>query len=222
MKSSVISTVRVLRVAGLIFVLLASATATLLAQTVTIDYNFHSFIPPNSIPVNWKLPWHEDGFTTARIGGAISDALLKLEIPKTGDSPPYSGTLFLTSNGSTASSVLVTNDSLSTFDFRSLDIVGIVAGTGSATNLARITSSAGGTYDLFGTPNGTTLSFSDVQWEGLSFVKVEFLSSASHFPGSVELDNFVVQPNAVPEPSYYWFVAFGLCGWFGSKSKVLR
>ncbi len=219
MNALVISIVRVLRNAGVAILLFLNSGFSSQGHIVSIGFDYPNLIPPGSFPVNWHLPWHEDGFTTARLSGA-TDAV---GIRATGRGlPPYPGTLYLTSRGLVVSSVTITNDSFLTFDLLSLDLLSIGTGIDSTTNFARVTSSAGGAHDLFGTTPGTTLSFSGVQWENLSFVNVEFLSSDVFSAGGVELDNFVLQPNSVPEPSSFWLGIVSLSGWFWIKFKAPR
>jgi len=175
---------------------------------VTIDFDYQKQVkpspfPPNVLPPDWRLPWHEDGYIVgstnrsdfAQIIGTITDR---------GDSPPYPGVLNLF-GARGMSSVTITNETSFTFDLLSVDVLTLGLGLNSPTNYAAIISSAGGRFSLLGTPDGTTVQFpGGSQWQNLTFLRVEFLTA---FPADgLQLDNFVLQ-TSVPEPS-----AFALIG----------
>jgi hypothetical protein len=196
MNAQRIYSCRALRLSIVIGCILFADVMPPLAQSVTIGFGSMGEGPGQ------LLPWQEGGFTVAsltssnapfiRLGGGFLDG----------------GRALRFNGGINLSSAIITNDSMLTFDLLSLDIVSLNT-LGSGTNYMRIVSSAGGSYDLFDTPNGTTLSFTNSEWENLSYLKVEFLSSSPSFVG-LELDRIVVQ--SVPEPSIILLCALFLFG----------
>ena len=186
--------------AAVVILIFESVRAT--QGSVTIDFDWPYLIPPGTFPADWKLPWDQNGFTAARTSGTPALQADLTSYPPT--PPPYPAAVFFPANGLVLSSIILTNDAAAPFDLLSVKLIGLSAGGGATTNFARILSSKGGSYDLWGTPNGTTLSFSGNQWQNLSFVKVAFLcNNVGLPPAGLEVDNFVVQTSLVPEPSSF-------------------
>lgn len=177
-------------------------------QTVTLDFTFTSPPGPGS-----HLPWQEDGFTVT--GWTTSNSTMLNPRVATVSGGGVSGVLLFSGGTKVVANALITNDSASHFDLLSFDVVGLDLAHHGPTNFARITSSAGGVFDLFGTTPRSTLSFSGSQWEGLSDLKIEFLYEGDGTPPYVfpvlSLDNFVLHTVAVPEPSVCALVGSAGC-----------
>jgi len=162
MKISVIPQCGRLRIIAAVIVLWLSNLVSLRSQPVTID-----FTTVSPIWLSVPLPWHEDGFTVASL-----TQVNPLQFPGNSNPrvmagsklSPQGGYLQFLSANTNIVTALITNDVLRPFNLQSLDVIGLNM---DATNYARISSSAGGTYDLFGTPAGDTLSFTGSQWENL-------------------------------------------------------
>ncbi|MGC3956750.1 MAG: hypothetical protein QM813_01940 [Verrucomicrobiota bacterium] len=125
---------------------------------------------------------------------------------------PQGGYLQFLSANTNIVAAFITNDFQQPFDFLSLDVVGLNM---TATNYARISSSAGGVFDLFGTSAGTTLSFAGPSWENLSYLLIEFRAPLFR-PSPIldrlamDLDNIVLRPAIIPEPTGFGLVV-GVC-----------
>jgi hypothetical protein len=167
-------------------------------QSVTIDFTRTRGNP------SVNIPWSEDGFTVTsptpvEFGkpGGVS-VTTGNSIPGTTPFPP-SGLLQFRAGGLsyTLVTAFLTNDLSQTFDLLSLDFYSARLST---TSYARVYSSAGGSFDLLATPDQTTLTFNGDAWRNLSFVAVDLLS-VRDTSSQLLLNNFVVQVNAVPEPS---------------------
>lgn len=171
------------------------------AQPVTLDFTVS---PPTWLAA--PLPWHEDGFTVASLTTNVSPGPWSPANPIVGRARGTTNDWALQFNGASdfVARGVITNDANVTFDLLSLDVS---LSSSSGLNLARISTSAGGVYDLPATPGQGTLQFSGVGWENLSFVLIEFQTTYSpiSYPTiprpSLFLDNIVLLPAAVPEPA---------------------
>lgn len=199
---------RALRISPVLGCIVFAVAMPLLGGTVRIGFGSIGDGP---------LPWREAGFTVTSLTSLNSPFIS--EQTTLGD--PRGHALFF-NGGMNMSSAIITNDSMLTFDLLSLEIDRLNT-LGSGTNYLRIISSAGGSYDFLNTPDGTTLSFTNSEWENLSYLRVDFLSSFPVFVG-LELDNIVVQ--TVPEPSTMLLCAlflllFGIAGIVRLKRNTL-
>jgi hypothetical protein len=218
MNALVISFVRVLRNAGVVLLVFFNQGSAVRAHSATIDFDYPNPIPPNPHPPDWRLPWREDGYTVVA-GDPFQGSRILATIPVTGGSPPYPGLLQIVGSSSSVGLVIITNDASLPFDLVSVDVVNVSLGFNSPTNYASIKSSAGGSYSLLGTPNGTTVYFGDSHWRDLSFLRIEFLTDTRPSLG-LELDNFVFQPGVVPEPSNLWFCVLAVAGILWGKRRA--
>lgn len=170
-------------------------------QSVTIDFT-------RTRETSLGIPWTEDGFTVASItqqqpfGGGLFVTAVSSG-PVVGN-PPSAGLLQFRAGSeysfrSDSVSAILTNNLQQSFNLLSLDFYSYSSGFMAATNYARVYSSAGGSFDLLGTSNQTTLTFDGSAWRNLSYVKVDFIMQGA-ISSQLLLDNFVVQVNAVPEP----------------------
>lgn len=191
---------------GILF-LLFSSLVSLRAQPVTID-----FTTPSLTWLSAPLPWHEDGFTVASLTQVGSPQFPLNSNPRVivgNKLSPYGGYLQFLSENTNPVVALITNDAQRAFDLLSLDVILLRM---YPTNLARISSSAGGTYDLFGASDESTLLFSGPQWESLSYLRIEFQSPLFGATTLLErlgmgLDNIVLRPVVVPEPTGLGLIA---------------
>jgi len=220
MNAEVISSPSWLRNAVCVLAMLAGLGGFARAQTATIDFDYPDPVPPRYYPPDWNLPWSEDGYTVAseRGGGAG----IQGDIPVTSAPPPYPGFLQLHGTTSRVGYIFITNDASLLFDLLSVDVLTVGLGTGASTNYASIISSAGGSLSLLGTPNGTTIHFGeDGNWRGVSFIRIECLTDT--FPSDgLQLDNFVLQPAAVPEPSLLGFLVLAGSVVLSTRIRRLR
>jgi hypothetical protein len=193
------SAARLLKPASVVVALGLVATVAN-GQSVTID-----FTRTRGNPMN--IPWSEDGFTVTTPTPAEFPKPSGVSVIAESINPeepiplPPSGLLQFQSGGSGYPLVtaFLTNNFHQPFDLLSLDFHSFTGGL-FTTNFARVYSSAGGSFDLLDTPNETTLTFNGAAWRNLSFVAVDFYSEGA-LSSQLLLDNFVVQVNAVPEPS---------------------
>jgi hypothetical protein len=225
MKAFLVSVVRRLRSAGSVGYFLLTMVTLSSAQTALIDFTF-----TDSVGTGSGFPWREDGFT---VNGLATSSFFQpprtISNPWVGavsiGSPPYDGALSFLS-GVKPASVIITNDSARLFDFLSVDVDMLDFIPLAATNYAWIISSAGGLYDLSNTLVGTTLSFGGHQWENLSYLIIEFQSSGGNAPpglgNGLQLDNFLLRPAVVPEPSGLLVLSVVFLGVFTKKSKSPR
>ena len=180
------------------------------AQAVTIDFTQVRGVPNG-------IPWSEEGFTVTSatpqtLGFGVSVTTGSSGGPAGGNPVPAGLLQFRAGGGlfglSTVSAI-VTNNLQMPFNLLSLDFVSFTNNSFTTSNYARIFSSAGGSFDLLGTPSQTTLNFSGAAWSNLSFVKVELVPENGVSSLQMLLDNFVVETVVVPEPSVSGFILFG-------------
>jgi hypothetical protein len=191
---------------GLSLSLLVVSVAGQASGAVTLTFDPSAAPPPGPGSGEIPLPWSEGGFTVSSTNSGAGIEYLS----KTG--PPYPGALLLTSGGSLPATVTVniSNDAAAPFDLLGFNVLGSPPPLPGVTNYAVVTSSAGGTLTFSLPLNDTTMTFSGDQWHDLSYVRFQF--RASGFPGlqRLLLDNIVLQPHLVPEPSTALFGTVGV------------
>lgn len=230
--------VRLLRSACFVFAFAVTSAFLPAGQATTLEFTF-----TNNVLARW-LPWQEQGFTVANTTPSnyfpISypiigdDSVWVAAIDRNGDMLASAGLSFSGGNR-TMTAAIITNDAALPFDLLSLEVVKLSMLTSpnpAVNNYARIISSAGGSFDLLGTPDGTTLSFSGGEWENLSYLKIEYLSygvygfsdqrNPARHSSELLLDNLVLQPIAVPEPSALGLFALVGSGVLLGKRKASR
>jgi len=189
------------------------------AQTVTIDFT-------RARESSLGIPWTEDGFTVASLtqqsplGGGLFVTAVSSG-PMVGNPPPAGLLQFRAGGGVNPVplvSAILTNDLQLSFNLLSVDFYSFTSSL-SATDYARVYSSAGGSFDLLGTPSQTTLTFGGSAWENLSYVKVDLFSQGGFSSSQMLLDNFSVQVNAVPEPSSLYIVLLLIAGRLWKNSR---
>lgn len=208
-------------VAAGMLLLFSAKLFTARAQLVTLE-----FTPPPPAPLVAPLPWHEEGFTVASLTTYLSSGPWSPANPIVSRGRGGTNDWALQFNGASdyVARAMITNDANVTFDLLSLD-VSLTSASG--LNLARISTSAGGIYNLPATPGQGTLHFSGTGWEDVSFVLIEF--QTTYWPTyptlprpSWFLDNIVLRPAEVPEPAGLGLGVLVCLGAMGRNSRRRR